>query len=77
MGWTVRGSNLEKVKNPLFPKTVHTDSGAHSAFHSKGTKVISWGYRGQGIMLSAHLHPEPRLSINGDTPLFHLYAFMG
>jgi len=77
MGWTVRGSKLEKVKNPLFPKTGHTGSGTHSAFHSTGTKVIFWGYSGQGMMLSPHLHPESRLSINGATPLFHIYAFMG
>jgi len=46
---------------------------------SPNQRPIHWVpelFPGQGVMLTTHLHPVPRLSMSRAIPLLHLYAFV-
>ena len=49
-------------------QNVRTTPGAHSASYALCTCVLSRGYSDRGMMLTARLHPTPRLRMNGATP---------
>ena len=48
----------------------------HTASYSLGTWVLSWGKRGWGTKLTAHLHLGLRLRISGAISLIPIYAYM-
>ena len=50
--------------------------GAHPAFYSIGTGVLSRGYSDWGVASTTHLHLVPRFRMSGAIPLFPLHAFM-
>jgi len=59
----------------LFYKTVNAGSETHRGSRSMGTAVLSRGYGGPDVKLTAHLHPVSKLRMSGALPLLPLYAF--
>ena len=57
-------------------RNVQNGSGSHLASYSMGTAVLCGGQSGRGLKLTTHLHPLPRLRMNGVILLRPLYAFM-
>ena len=46
-------------------RNVQNGSGSHLASYSMGTAVLCGGQSGRGLKLTTHLHPLPRLRMNG------------
>jgi hypothetical protein len=70
-GFTIRIELLGSgVRIPVgakysFPENRHTGFGAQPASCKMGTVFLSRRYSGQGVKLTTHLHPVPRLGMSG------------
>jgi hypothetical protein len=57
-------------------QNVQTGFGAHSAYYSMGTRVLSRRLSGRSVKITTHLHLVTKSRISGAIPLLPLYAFM-
>jgi len=57
-------------------QNVETDSGAHPASYSKGTKFLPQGQSGHGVNSTTHSCPVLSLGISGSVQLLPLLASM-
>ena len=66
----------ELARHYIFSKAVQSGSGAHPAFISMGTGVLSLKKSGGAMKLTTHFYLVPRIQMKGAIPLLPLYALI-